>query len=122
MFVSVQTCQVSRIGRDSHTFKGHLTLSSTLTTIPKKSHTFSQMTVTTFTIRSAKYTFDYRMEELYPEPFSPPFKRTKLTGAATYGTKFKPEWVAEFPFLTEGQLDPVYNFHCKVISVAGIKA
>ena len=45
---------------------------------------------------------------------SPPFKRSKLAGAATYGTKFKPEWKAEFSFLTEGHLDPVYNFYCKI--------
>ena len=45
---------------------------------------------------------------------SPPFKRSRLAGAATYGTKFKTDWKAEFPFLTEGHLDPVYNFYCKV--------
>ena len=34
-------------------------------------------------------------------------KRTKLAGAATYGTKFKLEWMGEFSFITEGHEDPV---------------
>lgn len=46
--------------------------------------------------------------------YSPPYKRSRLTGAATYGTRFKPEWMSQFPFLTEGHLDPEYSFYCKV--------
>ena len=44
----------------------------------------------------------------FASPSSP--KHTKLAGAATYGTKFKLEWMGEFPFITEGCQDPVYSF------------
>ena len=36
------------------------------------------------------------------------------SGAATYRTKFKLEWISEFPFITEGHQDPVYSFFCQV--------
>ena len=48
----------------------------------------------------------------FDSPPSP--KRTKLAGAATYGTKFKLEWMGEFPFIAEGHQDPVYSFYCQV--------
>jgi len=47
--------------------------------------------------------------ELPPSP-----KRTRLAGAATYGTKFKEDWMNEFSFVIKGHQDPVYSFHCKV--------
>ena len=51
------------------------------------------------------------MEAELPTFESPPSpKRTKLAGAATYGTKFKLEWMGEFPFIAEGHQDPVYSF------------
>lgn len=45
---------------------------------------------------------------------SPTFKRSKLTGAATYGTKYNPAWSSEFPFISEGHQDPDRSFFCKV--------
>ena len=39
---------------------------------------------------------------LYTSP-----KRTQLAGAATYGTKFKLEWISEFPSITKGRI----SFH-----------
>jgi len=46
---------------------------------------------------------------------SPPSpKRLRLSGAASYGTKFNSEWTALFPFISKGQKDPVYSFYCRV--------
>ena len=36
----------------------------------------------------------------------PVSKRTKLSGAATYKTKFKEEWKKEFPFINSVHGDP----------------
>ena len=36
----------------------------------------------------------------------PVSKRTKLSGAATYKTKFTEEWKKEFPFITSVHGDP----------------
>ena len=49
----------------------------------------------------------------FASPPSP--KRTKLGGAETCGTKFKLEWMDEFPFITKGRRDSVYSFYwvCK---------
>lgn len=47
------------------------------------------------------------MEDESSAVTSPPSpKRTKITGAATYGTKFKLERMGEFPFIAEGHKDP----------------
>ena len=48
----------------------------------------------------------------FESPPSP--KRTKLAEAATYGTKFKLEWMVEFSFIAEGHQNPVYSFYCQV--------
>ena len=48
------------------------------------------------------------------EQESPKRIRLSIAGAATYGTKFKETWMNEFPFVTEGHQDPMYNFHCKI--------
>ena len=48
------------------------------------------------------------------EQESPKRIRLSIAGAATYRTKFKETWKNEFPFVTEGQQDPVYSFHCKI--------
>jgi len=46
---------------------------------------------------------------------SPPSpKRSRLSGAASYGTKFTSEWTGLFPFISKGQKDPVYSFYCRV--------
>ena len=47
-------------------------------------------------------------------PSSPVLKRSRLTGAATYETKFHASWIKDFPFITEGKKDPVHSFHCQV--------
>lgn len=41
-------------------------------------------------------------------PPNPKHTRLSLASAATYGTKFKQDWMNEYPFVTEGHLDPVY--------------
>lgn len=49
------------------------------------------------------------------EEFSAPSpKRKRLSGAATYGSKFKKDWAAEFPCVQEGREDPMYSFYCLV--------
>lgn len=45
---------------------------------------------------------------------SPPYKRSRLAGAATYGTKYNTSWSSEFPFISEGQIDPINAFFCKI--------
>ena len=45
---------------------------------------------------------------------SPAPKRSRLSGAATYNTRFNPSWCDQFPFITQGKQDPLYSFHCKV--------
>ena len=46
---------------------------------------------------------------------SPPSpKRSRLSGATTYGTKFNSEWTAQFPFICKGHQDSVYSFYCQV--------
>ena len=52
---------------------------------------------------------------------SPPSKRAK-TGAATYGTKFKPEWSKNLPFVSKSHADPVYSFYCCVCRAVAIGA
>lgn len=41
-------------------------------------------------------------------------KRSRVAGAATYGTRFNSEWAHQFPFLSKGKVDPVYSFYCSV--------
>lgn len=48
------------------------------------------------------------------DPSSPPYKRSRLAGAATYETKYNNSWSSVFPFIAEGQQDPVHSFFCKV--------
>ena len=43
----------------------------------------------------------------------PPKKRKAGKGAATYWTKYNPQWQEEFPFVSKCQNDQ-YNFHCSV--------
>lgn len=57
-------------------------------------------------VRTLRYTMDI---EDAPSP-----KRSKVAGAAIYGTKFNSEWTAHFPFISNGHQDPVYSFYCGV--------
>ena len=43
-----------------------------------------------------------------------PKKAESLTRAATYGTKYNPAWLNEYPFVSCGQRDQVYSFYYKV--------
>ena len=45
---------------------------------------------------------------------APPAAKKCKTGAAAYGTKYKPVWRKNFPFVSRGHKDTVYSFYCSV--------
>ena len=41
-------------------------------------------------------------------------KRSKLAGAATYGSKFNPDWTRMYPCVSRGHQDNTYSFYCSI--------
>ena len=41
-------------------------------------------------------------------------KKTRLSGAARYGTKYNSEWKSDFPFISSTSDGSEFNFHCKI--------